>query len=184
MLDVYNILKLIKSSEVNLVIIGTEPYSNSIVENNKLIYYNDGLIFSCSKTLKEHSQLLVLKNLFRKLSTCNWYPNDLSYLINQGVFIMPVYWEVEEHKPKSRQTIEQFKFSIKVLNKIIAGSGQVPVITLGRDAAKLVTNTKAKLIFNETHPSEVRFNKNDNWGLSTFTEACKYTKNKILWGKN
>jgi len=178
------ILELLKPADINLIIVGKEPYSNYIVENNEIKYYADGILFSASNTFKTPVQLKVLQKMFKSLNDNNnyWYPNDLSYLVQQGVFIMPTFWTVEEGIPNSRNTIKSFNYSIKVLNRILKVNNKIPIITLGNEAKNMVSNTNAILVFNESHPSSVRYTKEKNWGVATFKRALSYVKQDIQWG--
>jgi len=177
------ILNLLKPSEVKLIIVGKEPYSGSVLEDNKLKYYADGIMFSSRNTKRTPSQLLTLKKVFLKLSGRSyWYPNDLSYLVNQGVLLMPVYWSVKKGIPNSNQNVNDYNFSIKVINKIVS-INQIPVITLGSNAKRMVSNTNAKLVFNAQHPSIARFNKGKWNGYKVFKLAVSYLEDKIEWGK-
>ena len=178
----FKILSLLKSNQVKIVIVGQDPYPGFSIENNKVIYHADGIAFSSMYTRKTPNSLMVLQKCFKSLGNYTWFPNDLSYLVEQGVFLMNAYWTVEEERPLSHASEKWYNFSIGVVNKIIRNSGQVPVITLGNHAKNMISNTNARLVFKESHPSSVRYSKESNWGINTFKEAIYYLKDEIKWG--
>ena len=88
MIDPLLITKLLPPEKVVLIIVGQDPYSGYVKENTKVIPYFDGIAFSSMNTIKTPNQLKVLKRTFKYLSKCKYYPNDLSYLVSQGVYLI------------------------------------------------------------------------------------------------
>jgi uracil-DNA glycosylase len=151
--DVYKCFKLTPLTDLKVVLMGMCPYHT--LKNN--VPVADGLLMGCSSTgvLQPSLQQFydgVEKELYDGLNLKLIKNPDVSYLANQGVLMFNAALTVEVNKAGSHNEIWA-PFIKYVMEDIIAYAG-VPVVFLGKDAAKYERYTNPFIYhFTLSHPA-------------------------------
>jgi len=186
----FRIFNMLHVKEVKTVIVGQDPYPRGVFEFGKFKYYYDGIAFSSGNTMKTPYSLKILKCLFKREDNNETlsYPNDLSYLVTQGVFLMNVLWSTSFERPLGHRFPEWFKFSMNVLEYISRNNENIVFILFGGVSQKLKHSIIGEhLILSENHPASSRYQNNRDVSYSKILEETNNylkfnNKNKIIWG--
>ncbi|MCK4500945.1 hypothetical protein KAU11_10650 [Candidatus Babeliales bacterium] len=175
----FKALELLKDRKIKLVIVGQEPYSTGAEEFGKYVLYNDGLAFSSSNTIKTPHTLKTLQEWFKLADSDRGYKvgkvrNDLSYLIDRGVFLMNVLWTTSFMKPKTHNFPEYYELTGRILRKIIEKNPEVKIALLGRVASTMSRFVEGVEYISDIHPAAARYDNNTYEGGLT----------KLLKGSN
>jgi uracil DNA glycosylase len=154
--NLFRIFKEVPFNKVNVVVVGLSPYNSYL--NGKEIA--DGIAISCSKTGKEQPTLTQWYNAMEREYGDIIREPDLSYLCEQGVFLYNFsltcgYMDALSHIPVWEWfSKELFRTAISALN--------VPVITLGKEAAKVIPDTMPwQVVYELKHPASASYSKTD-----------------------
>ncbi|WP_422398151.1 uracil-DNA glycosylase [Spiroplasma endosymbiont of Diplazon laetatorius] len=151
--DIFRVFKLIKPSEIKVVIIGQDPYHGEKQAN--------GIAFSVSNQVKTPPSL---KNIFKELKNDlgidHTKNNDLSGWVDQGVFLINSCLTVEKANPNSHKDLGWDKVIIKILNCLNKINKDIIYCLWGNYAKKiynsLVYKNEQRIIFS-AHPSPFSF---------------------------
>ena len=147
--DIFNIFKLIKLSQIKVVIIGQDPYPGLGIA--------DGIAFSCKK---ETAIPPTLRNIFKELiNDLNIdHFNNLSLVswVTQGVFLINTSWSVYLNLSDSHANFGWKNFTINLLNYINKYNNNLIYLCWGNNAKKLIqnlVNINYDNIITNVHPS-------------------------------
>lgn len=178
----FNAFKLTKLDQIKVVILGQDPYH----EPNQAM----GLCFSVPSTTKCPPSLI---NIFKEIEfeTGNEVKKDgdLTYLANQGVFLLNTILSVRKGEALSHN-IKEYKLFVKDVFETLDELEQPIVFMLwGNPASKFekyITN-KNHLVIKRTHPSPLGANQGGWFKCNQFIECNNFLKNKgvspINWVK-
>jgi uracil-DNA glycosylase len=144
-----------KLKEIKVVILGQDPYPTK--------GHAMGLSFSTSKEVfpLPKSLVSIRKEIDREFNKNKYEHGDLSYLSEQGVFLLNTILTVEEGKPLSHKRIGWEIFTLNVLRHL-QGHLQPSVFLLwGRNAHALAheIDSLKHLIIQTSHPSPLGYTK-------------------------
>lgn len=146
--DIFNAFKLTDLDDLKVVIIGQDPYH----EPNQA----HGLAFSVLEGVKVPPSL---KNIYREIEdefNCIMIDNgNLSYLAEQGVFLINTVLTVEAHKANSHKNIGWEIFTDNVIKYINSKKKNVVYLLWGAPAiskSKFI-NAEENYILTSPHPS-------------------------------
>lgn len=171
--------------EIKVVIMGMAPYHT--MKNG--VYVADGLLMGCSNTgylqpsLEQFYQGLE-NELYNGLTLNHWKNPDVSYLAHQGVFMYNASLTTEVNKAGSHLEIWE-PFTRYVFENILGYLG-VPIIFLGKDAAKFIKDVPPfTWTFTLAHPAAAAY-KGTQWSSEgVFTKVNKILKDnnnfEIKW---
>lgn len=175
--NIFKIFHLIKPTQINVMIIGQDPYPQPNIA--------DGIAFSTSLT----SIPPPLQNIFKQLEyehikVDNTNPN-LTRWVTQGCFLINSAWTLTENKLGShtnlwKRFVEQLIRYVLEINK----DKKIPVVFFGNEA-KTKFNSVAKSYPNATilavaHPSP-RSAPNGFFNSQIFTKINEHILNAIDW---
>lgn len=147
-IDLFKALKLTDYNDVNVVILGQDPY-HGINEAN-------GLAFSVSKGVRLPPSLQnIYKELYNDLGITVSTNGDLEKWAREGVLLLNSVFTVEKDKPASHKNIGWEQFSDEVIKKVNEKNTPVVFILWGNFAkskAKYITNP-IHLVITSPHPS-------------------------------
>lgn len=167
--NIFNSFKLVPLDKLKIVIIGQDPYH----EPNQAM----GLAFSVPSTsILPPSLKNIYKELQLEYGLDNGNNGDLTYLSNQGVFLINTILTVEEHKALSHNIKEYnlfFKDFLKYLDDVDA-----PIVFMlwgghAKKYKKFITN-KNRLILEANHPSPLSANRGGWFGCNHFKISNEY----------
>ena len=153
----FEIFELLEPQEIKVVIIGQDPYATK--------GYFDGIAFSARYSNVVPQSLQVLKKLFinTELKTgtpVGKVPNDLRYLVKQGVFFSNLAWTTSEGNPGAHLFEEWITFSIRLVNFLSFNHPYIRFILLGNRASILKQYINpTSIVYLEQHPAADRYKK-------------------------
>lgn len=172
---VFSAFDFVKFNEINVVILGQDPYHGPNEAN--------GLAFSVNKGVKIPPSL---RNIYKELADnikCEIPSHgDLSAWAKQGVLLLNSVLTVEENKPGSHANIGWQQFSDRVIQTISDEREQVVFILWGNYAKTKETliNAQKHYVITSPHPSPFSANKGF-FGSKPFSKTNDYllSKNKL-----
>lgn len=179
--DVFNTFRLCPLENVKVIIIGQDPYH----EPNQAM----GLAFSVPDGVKLPPSL---KNIYKEIESetgemMNFYSGDLTYLAEQGVFLINSYLTVEKGKPLSHKKdfyIDFLKHLISYLEKKNRGYVYLLWGNFSHQFADLIYQ-KDSLVIKTSHPSPLAMRNGNFFGSNQFNKANehlgKLNKHPIKW---
>lgn len=186
--DLFNAFHLTALSEVKIVIIGQDPYPQSVNINGRVLPRATGLSFSVRP---EDAVPVSLKNIYKELSsTVNGFvtPNhgDLREWAKQGVLMLNTCLTVRPGEADSHSKFELWHgFVSKVLKKIAQVNPTCIFFLWGKKAQALRRQMigDRSVIFECCHPSGL--SANGFFGCNHFNKAnqelLKQKKTGIVW---
>ncbi|WP_041618340.1 uracil-DNA glycosylase [Spiroplasma diminutum] len=147
--DIFRVFKLIKPSEIKVIIIGQDPYHGENQAN--------GIAFSVYNKVKTPPSLKnIFKELKNDLNIDHFDNNDLSNWVKQGVFLINSCLTVEKGNPNSHKDLGWDKVILKILNNLTINNKDIIYCLWGNYAKKLynslVYKNEQMTIFS-AHPS-------------------------------
>jgi uracil-DNA glycosylase len=145
--NLFRALKLTDYNDVNVVILGQDPYFNEGEAN--------GLCFSVSNDVRTPPSL---RNIFKELKTdlnIDRKDSDLSDWSKQGILLLNTVLTVEKGKPFSHRNKGWEIFTDKIIEKLNEKEDPIVFIlwgSLARSKKILITNKK-HMIVESSHPS-------------------------------
>ncbi len=151
--------------------------------DNKMPYFNgnaDGIAFSCKVSLSP-SLREIMKSINKTIYNITDYQEmtfrkELTYLVNQGVFLMNSILTVEKDKPFSHHNIGWQIFTQSVFDSLLKFNKDIIWIAWGNEAIKMIP--KGVIVKNYltcNHPSFAARN-NVEWECNHFVEVNKILK--------
>jgi uracil-DNA glycosylase len=178
MKDVFRAFELCPFEQVNVVIMGQDPYPYPDVP--------DGIAFSCSKKGKVEASLGLIFESIKETIDPVYYPDpDLSRWSKQGVLLLNSALTTTIFKPGSHYLLWS-PFIVSVLDSLIWNRQDIIYVFMGKKAqeyADLVPNNTLKLLV--SHPASAAYEKKpwdceDLWNKVN-TQLEKLNKPKIQW---
>lgn len=168
--NLFRVFREVPYDKMKAVVVGLSPY-NIIVNNREVA---DGIALSCSNTGKEQPSLTQWYNAMEKEFGKGIIRNpDLLYLCNQGVlmynFSLTCGWkDATGHIPVWEW------FTAELFRTAISEAG-VPVITLGKEAAKVIDNCAPwQKTIALKHPASASYSKTDWNSEGAFADVRNY----------
>ena len=167
--NLFRALKLTPYKDVNVVILGQDPYHGEREAN--------GLCFSVNKGVKIPPSL---QNIFKELKSdlhINRTNTDLTDWAEQGILLLNTILTVEKDKPASHKNLGWETFTDAIISKVNEKDTPVVFILWGNfDKRKksLITNPK-HLIIESSHPSPFSCNYGF-FGSRPFSRTNKFLK--------
>ena len=172
---VFNAFKLTPLDKVKVVVIGQDPYHEA--------HQAMGLAFSVPNDCKVPPSLI---NIFKEIENEFGKPcdkrGDLTYLAEQGVFLINTILTVVEGKPMSHKIKEYSKFMQDLLGFLNNLDQPMVFMLWGGNAQKyekFITNPN-HLIIKRTHPSPLGANQGGWFNMNTFVECNTYLEGKNI----
>ena len=176
--DLFRALKLTDYKDVNVVILGQDPYHGEKEAN--------GLCFSVNHGVQSPPSL---QNIFKELKSDLGIvrsDTDLSDWASQGILLLNTVLTVEKDKPFSHRGKGWEVFTDKIIE--ILNEREEPIIFVlwgnaAREKKKLITNKK-HMIVESAHPSPFSYNKGfkDSKPFSKINNMLKsMNKPEIKW---
>ncbi len=176
--DLFRALKLTDYKDVNVVILGQDPYHGEKEAN--------GLCFSVNHGVQSPPSL---QNIFKELKSDLGIvrsDTDLSDWASQGILLLNTVLTVEKDKPFSHRGKGWEIFTDKIIE--ILNEREEPIIFVlwgnaAREKKKLITNKK-HMIVESAHPSPFSYNKGfkDSKPFSKINNMLKsMNKPEIKW---
>ncbi len=174
--EIFNAFNLCKLDDLKVVIIGQDPYFN---KDQAM-----GLAFSVKEGVKLPPSL---ENIYKEIeiefnALMNYQSGDLTYLANQGVFLINPILTVKEGKPLSHD-IPEYKEFFKDLMIFIDEIDKPIVFILWGNKAKSYEKyilNKNRLVIKTTHPSPLGANKGGFFNTDMFKKTNDYLKENGL----
>ena len=172
--DIFNAFKLTDFNDVNVVILGQDPYHE--------VGQAQGLSFSVPNGTKLPPSLVnIYKELEDDLGVKSKTNGDLSYWAKQGVLLLNTVLTVEEGKANSHKDKGWLTFTNEVI-KQLSNKGEVVFVLWGNNAKQYrqyIDETKNYVIFS-AHPSPLSAY-NGFFGSKPFSKVNFYLQklNKI-----
>lgn len=171
--NLFRIFREVKFTDLRVVVVGLSPY-NILMNGNEVA---DGIAMSCSITGKEQPTLTQWYNAMEKEFGSNIVREpDLSYLCQRGVFL----YNKSLTTPMGDATdhLDIWEYFTERLFKTAISHSDVPVITLGKEAAKVTQHLlpwqeKYKL----KHPASAAYSKTD-WSSEDAFRQVKHNLDK------
>lgn len=168
--NIFNAFKLTPLKDVKVVIFGQDPYH----EEGQAM----GLAFSVPDNIKTPPSLInIYKEIENEYNTVIFNKGgDLTYLANQGVFLLNTILTVREHAPMSHN-IKEYNLLIKDIIDVLNSLDQPIVFMLWGGPAKklepLLTN-KNHLVIKATHPSPLGANQGGWFNSGIFVKCNEF----------
>lgn len=177
---IFNAFNRCKWDDVQVVIIGQDPYHGPRQANGLSFSVNNGVTFPPS-----------LLNIFKELNEDLGVPipasGDLSRWADQGVLLLNATLTVEQGKAGSHQKKGWEVFTDAVIRKISEEKSEVVFMLWGKyaqDKGKVIDTTK-HFVLKAKHPSPLSANFGGWFGTRHFSQANTYLKargkNPIEW---
>lgn len=183
--DVFRAFKETAYDDVKVVLMGMCPYHT--IKNG--MYVADGLLMGCSHTGTLQPSLdqfynAVEKDVYNGLNLKYSKLPDVSYLAHQGVLMLNAALTTEINKAGSHITLWQ-PFTEYLFTEVLALT-QVPVVFLGKDAAKYTRFVPPfTWTFTLSHPASAAYSSTEWSSEGTFTKVNKILKDnnnyEIQW---
>lgn len=179
-MDTFKVFKLCPLPKVKVVILGQDPYHNGNA---------DGIAFSCKKELSPSlSQLYfaMAKDLNIQVKGSD-LKKDLTYLVEQGVFLLNTILTVKKGQPLSHKGYGWEYFIVNVF-KALNRQDHIIWMLWGAEAqryTKIITNGTHSIFISE-HPAKAA-REERIWTVDHFSECNKILKmlgkEEIQWMK-
>lgn len=169
--DVFKAFTLTPLDKVKVVIIGQDPYH----QKGQAM----GLAFSVPSGVRLPPSL---RNIYREISSdlgiTMQNDGDLTYLAEQGVFLLNTSLTVEEGKPLSHNTLEYETLTAEVLMALNKRKQPIVFLLWGAKAKvyEKYINGDNKLVLKANHPSPLSANRGGFFGCKHFSKTNKYLK--------
>ena len=176
--DLFRALKLTDYNNVNVVILGQDPYHGEGEAN--------GLCFSVNHGIQTPPSL---QNMFKELKSdlgITRTNTDLSDWAEQGILLLNTVLTVEKDKAFSHRGKGWEIFTDKIIEKLNEKEEPIVFVLWGnaaRNKKEILTNKK-HIIIESAHPSPLSYNKGfkDSKPFSKVNNALKKIgKNEIKW---
>lgn len=176
--DLFRALKLTDYKDVNVVILGQDPYHGEKEAN--------GLCFSVNHGVQSPPSL---QNIFKELKSdlnITRTDTDLSDWAKQGILLLNTVLTVEKDKAFSHRGKGWEIFTDKIIEKLNEKDDPIVFVLWGnaaRSKKTLLTNKK-HMIVESAHPSPLSYNKGfkDSKPFSKINALLKsVNKNEIKW---
>ena len=173
--DIFNAFWLTKLSNVKLVILGQDPYHQTISVNNTAVPRSTGTSFSVRR---EDTVPSSLKNIYTELAnTVRGFTRpdhgDLTEWTEQGVLLLNTCLTVRSSQPGSHKDI-WLGFISKVFKAIAIVNPYCVFLLWGRDAQKVKPMLgERSIILEAAHPSGLSASRGF-FGCNHFNEANKH----------
>ena len=170
---IFNCFNYFNFSDLNIVIIGQDPYHQ--------INQANGLCFSVNDNIKIPPSL---NNIFKEIyndKNIKIKNGDLEYLAKQGVLLLNTTLTVRESQPNSH--IKYWSgFTKKIINYIIENNKKVVFLLWGNNSKKLIKNNNLDninnhLILMANHPSPLSANRGGWFNNNYFKLENEYLIN-------
>ncbi|AQX49188.1 uracil-DNA glycosylase [Elizabethkingia anophelis] len=177
--QIFRALELTPFEDVEVVIIGQDPYHNDGQAN--------GLCFSVSESVTAPPSL---KNIFTELKddlNINRTKKELDDWGQQGVLLLNATLTVQAHQPNSHKDLGWEKFTDYVIRQISEKKENVVFVLWGAFAQKkaALIDTSKHHILASAHPSPFSVYRGF-YGSKPFSKINEYLKTKgkkpIVWG--
>lgn len=171
--NLFRVFREVPYKSMRVVVVGLSPY-NTIVNGVEVA---DGLAMSCSNTGKEQPTLTQWYNeMERQFGTNIVREPDLSYLCKAGVLLYN--YSLTTEKGNATSHIPIWEYFTERLFKTAISHSDVPIITLGREAAKV----KEYVIpwqenYELKHPASASYSKTD-WTSDDAFRKVKHSLDK------
>jgi len=174
--NLFRIFREVPFDKVKTVVVGLSPYN--IYVNNKEVA--DGIAISCSSTGVEQPTLTQWYDAMTSVYGKNIIRDpDLKYLCEQGVFLYN-YSLTCEYKDATSH-IPAWEFFSTQLFKTAISNLEVPVIMLGKEAAKVESHLMPwQKTFVLKHPAWASYNKTQWSDEGAFEEVKKHIQDKNI----
>ncbi|AGR40725.1 uracil-DNA glycosylase [Spiroplasma taiwanense] len=149
--EIFSVFKLIKPSEIKVIILGQDPYHGENQAN--------GIAFSVSNRVKTPPSLRnIFKELKNDLGISHFENNDLSMWVKQGVFLLNTSLTVEKGLPNSHKNLGWNNVIIKILKAVNEFNNNIIYCLWGNYAKNLYNNlingdNKIENCIFSSHPS-------------------------------
>lgn len=155
--NLFRIFREVPFNKVKVVVVGLSPYNSYL--NSKEIA--DGIAMSCSNTGIEQPTLTQWYNALEKEYGKNIIRDpNLQYLCQQGVFLYNFSLTCRYKDALSDIPVWEW-FSKELFNTAISALN-APVITLGKEAAKVIPTTLPwQVTYELKHPAAASYSKTD-----------------------
>ena len=177
-IDLFKALKLTDYNDVNVVILGQDPYHGENEAN--------GLCFSVNHGIQTPPSL---QNIFKELKSdlnITREDTDLSDWAKQGVLLLNTVLTVEKDKAFSHRGKGWEIFTDKIIEKLNEREDPIVFILWGNNARakkQYITN-KRHLVIESAHPSPFSA-RNGFFGSKPFSKTNEFLeingKSKIIW---
>lgn len=177
--EIFRALELTEFDDVEVVIIGQDPYHNDGQAN--------GLCFSVSESVTAPPSL---KNIFTELKDdlgIERKNKDLQDWAKQGVLLLNTTLTVKAHEPNSHKDLGWETFTDYIIKQISDKKENVVFVLWGAFAQKkaLLINQNKHFIIQSAHPSPFSVYRGF-YGSKPFSKINQYLKEKgkgeIVWG--
>lgn len=176
--QIFRALELTPFEDVQVVIIGQDPYHNDFQAN--------GLCFSVSDEVKAPPSL---KNIFTELKedlNIDRKSNELDDWAKQGVLMLNATLTVKAHEPNSHKDLGWETFTDFIIKELSAKKENVVFVLWGAFAQKkeALIDTEKHFIIKSAHPSPFSVYRGF-YGSKPFSKINAYLqsigKNEIIW---
>ena len=176
--DLFRALKLTDYSNVNVVILGQDPYHGEGEAN--------GLCFSVNHGIQTPPSL---QNMFKELKSdlgITRTDTDLTDWAKQGILLLNTVLTVEKDKAFSHRGKGWEVFTDKIIEKLNEKEEPIVFVLWGNAAKskKILLTNERHIIIESAHPSPLSYNKGfkDSKPFSKINNALKkLDKNEIKW---
>ena len=171
--QIFRAIELTPFDEVEVVIIGQDPYHNDFQAN--------GLCFSVSDLVKAPPSL---KNIFTELKDdlgIEKTSNELDSWAKQGVLLLNATLTVRAHEPNSHKDLGWEKFTDFIIKEISDKKENVVFVLWGAFAQKKeeLINSSQHFVIKSAHPSPFSVYRGF-YGSKPFSQINDYLKSKNL----
>ena len=171
--QIFRAIELTSFDEVEVVIIGQDPYHNDFQAN--------GLCFSVSENVKAPPSL---KNIFTELKDdlgIERSKKELDDWAEQGVLLLNATLTVKAHEPNSHKDLGWEKFTNFIIKEISDKKENVVFVLWGAFAQKKeeLINSSQHIVIKSAHPSPFSVYRGF-YGSKPFSQINDYLKSKNL----
>ena len=157
--------------QIKVIILGQDPYPTK--------GHAMGLSFSVSEEVYPlpKSLISIRKEIEREFNKNQYEHGDLSYLSDQGVFLLNTILTVEEGKPLSHKNIGWEIFTLNVLRYLQFQLSPAVFLLWGRNAHSIAheIDSSKHLLIQTSHPSPLGYTKSGK-DFSSFKESGQFQK--------
>jgi uracil DNA glycosylase len=176
--NLFRIFREVPFDKMIVAVVGLSPY-NVYAEGG--IEVADGIALSCSNTGKEQPTLTQWYNAMEtEFGKSIEREPDLSYLTKQGIFMYN--YSLTCGFKDATGHIPVWEWFSKELFRTAISHAEVPVITLGKEAAKVIDSTLPwQKVFELQHPAAASYAKTTWDSKRAFTEVKKHLADKGIY---